>query len=137
MSKPSSKPSHGHGGVRANSPIGRSGPANPRWKGGVYLNAKGYARYGSGPHKGKYVHRVVMAQLCAVQSYYPLDPSTGLPADFTVEHVDHSRAHNCTCNLLLLDLRIHNSLSWRSWLNKDSIGEVYAPDLSEGYQGEF
>jgi hypothetical protein len=28
-------------------------------------------------------------------------------------------------------------LSWSSWLNKDRVGVVYEPDLSEGYDGDF
>src|SRR5690348_3714508 len=90
---------------------GGSGHNSTKWKGGVHLNDKGYLRYSrSGPHRMKYVHRVVMAEMCAQLSYYPLNPSTGLPDGFTVEHCDHIRTHNCPANLLLLDIRIHNAL---------------------------
>jgi len=113
------------------------GESNGKWKRGYYTNDKGYLRHSSGPHRSRYVHRQVLANLCAVWCYYPLDPATGLPFGFTVEHLDHRRAHNCIDNLILLDIRIHNYLSWSSWLNKDRVGVVYEPDLSEGYDGDF
>jgi hypothetical protein len=34
-----------------------------------------------------------------------------LPTGLVVEHIDHDKAHNCMCNLMLLDKRIHDVLS--------------------------
>lgn len=104
--------------------VGQSGPRNTNYKGGTCLNEKGYLRISSGPHRNRYVHRQVLADLCAVWCYYPLNARTGLPDGMSVEHLDHRRTHNCISNLILLDLRIHNALSWRSWLNMPVLGEV-------------
>jgi hypothetical protein len=104
--------------------IGGSGSLHPRWRGGVTLNDKGYLRYSSGSLRGRYVHRVVMAKMVAEMSYYPANAQSGLPPGFTVEHLDHCKTHNCPSNLLLLQIEIHNALSWRSWLNKPQIGDV-------------
>jgi hypothetical protein len=40
----------------------------------------------------------------------------------TVDHLDHKKAHNCPSNLVLLDIEIHNYISWRSWLNAEKLG---------------
>jgi hypothetical protein len=39
------------------------GPANPNWRGGIYLNEKGYRRISWGRHRGKYEHRRVIEEL--------------------------------------------------------------------------
>jgi hypothetical protein len=78
---------------------------------GVHLSHKGYIRISSGPNRNKFAHRVVMAGLASVWCYYPLNPSTGLPDGFDVEHQDHRRAHNCHQNLILIDHTIHCYLS--------------------------
>ena len=89
------------------------GPAHPRWRGGVCLNEKGYRRIMAGSHRGKYEHRRVMEEmlehpLCAPYVF----PERGvIPAGFTVEHLDHTRAHNCRENLMLLDERLHNAIT--------------------------
>jgi hypothetical protein len=73
-------------------------------------NEKGYVRLYVKPHRGKYEHRVVMAEMCVEFCFYELQ-SDGLPAGFTVEHQDHVRTHNCRENLVLLQEIIHNYLS--------------------------
>ena len=73
-------------------------------------NEKGYVRLYTKPHRGKYEHRVVMAERCKEFCFYPLE-ADGLPAGFTVEHLDHKRTHNCGENLMLLQEIIHNHLS--------------------------
>lgn len=74
------------------------------------LTSKGYLRHTAGPIRGRYVHRETLAVLCRVWCYYPL-AADGLPAGFTVEHLDHRRAHNCHTNLILLQKEIHDYLS--------------------------
>lgn len=81
------------------------------------MNEKGYVRITTGSLRGQYEHRAVMARLARVWCFYPLE-ANGLPRGFHVEHLDHRRTHNCAGNLLLLDARIHDWLSWRSWLNR-------------------
>lgn len=75
-----------------------------------------------GQDRKKYQHRVVMADMCREFCFYPLDPRSGIPSGMTVEHQDHRRTHNCRANLILLDIHIHNHLSWCSWLNRDRLG---------------
>lgn len=96
--------------------LGR-GKLQPGPLGGRHLNAKGYVRLSTGPLRGQYEHRAVMAGMAREFCYYPLE-ANGLPRGFQVEHVDHKRTHNCAENLLLLDARIHDHLSWLSWLNR-------------------
>lgn len=107
------------------------GPGHVRFGTGMHVSDKGYLRYSSGPLRNRYVHRVALAELCAEWCYYPLDPRTGLPFGMTVEHVDHHKQHNCISNLLLLDIRIHNALSWRSWLNTPVLGDIEFADGRE------
>lgn len=59
------------------------------------------------------VHRKVMYEACLEMCYYPLNGN--LPEGFTVEHCDHNRQHNCIENLLMLDKRIHDFISFGSW----------------------
>jgi hypothetical protein len=95
-------------------------PGN-RLKNGYTVNSKGYYRYTAGRNRGKYLHRVLVTQLCLQQCYYTLDEQ-GWPilegSYFTVDHVDHNRQNNCHCNLLLLQKEIHDACSWLSWRNK-------------------
>jgi hypothetical protein len=94
--------------------VGASGIFHPRFKGGVSLTDKGYRRIRSGEHRGKYEHRrrieeMLERPLCAAYVF----PERGvIPAGYHVEHADHSRTHNCAGNLMLLDARIHNTLTW-------------------------
>lgn len=89
------------------------GPANPNWRGGRYLNEKGYRRISWGRHRGKYEHRRVIEELllkplCADYVF----PTPGIiPEGMHVEHVDHSRTHNCHGNLMLLQECIHNAVT--------------------------
>ena len=57
-----------------------------------------------------------MLEMCLEGCYYPLPldrhGNPTLPEGFTVEHLDHHRQHNCYQNLMLLDKRIHDALSW-------------------------
>ncbi|MDE2097834.1 MAG: HNH endonuclease [Patescibacteria group bacterium] len=84
---------------------GQVGSASPRFKTGRYLTAKGYFRISAGPDRGKYEHRAVVEKIIGGP----------IPAGMTVEHMDHQRAHNCWQNLMLLDKRIHDAISWASW----------------------
>jgi hypothetical protein len=52
-----------------------------------------------------------MLEACREMCYYPV--TYGLPPGLTVEHLDHDRVHNCMCNLMLLDKRIHDAISIR------------------------
>ena len=72
-------------------------------------NERGYIRIFAGSARGRYQHRLVVAAACAEFCYYPLDPRSGLPSGFHVEHLDHCRTHNCLSNLLLLQAEIHNA----------------------------
>jgi hypothetical protein len=93
---------------KRNPRLGR--PVDPV-KQGKYVNADGYVRYSVSPHRGKYEQRVILAALCAEFCYYQINSRTGLPDGLTVEHLDHNRTHNCHCNLMLLDERIHGYIS--------------------------
>lgn len=96
---------------------------------GVFITDKGYVRVSRvGPTRGKYVHRIVMAEMCKEFCFYPL-LDDGIPSGMTVEHLDHKKVHNCGGNLLLLDITIHNHISWASWLNRDKMG----PPPSKSY----
>ena len=111
--------SHHHAASLAN--LNRLGSGTSGLPPGQHFNLKGYPRYSTGALRNKYVHRVVMANAAAEFCVYPLNPSTGLPDGFHVEHVDHNRTHSCLGNLLLLEACIHNACSWKSWRPK---GEV-------------
>lgn len=89
----------------------------------THTTEKGYKRFHKGPNRGKYEHRVVMAELCGEWCWYPLNLSTGLPEGFTVDHLDHDRQHNCHQNLVLLQKEIHDHLSWCS-MRKLALREV-------------
>lgn len=88
------------------------------------LTAKGYVRLKSGPNRDRYEHSVVMGEMCKELCFYPID-WLGMPkwpgVKFTVEHMDHNRTHNHRGNLMLLDKRIHDHLSWQSWTEKETI----------------
>lgn len=62
-----------------------------------------------GPWRWCLEHVKVMLEACQEMCYY--DVTDGLPPGFTVEHLDHIKDHNCMCNLMLLDKRIHDVLS--------------------------
>jgi hypothetical protein len=80
-----------------------------RFRRGFTITAKGYARYTAGKLRNKLVHRVVMEKIIGGP----------IPPGMTVEHLDHRRAHNCWQNLMLLDARIHNYISWDSIRARD------------------
>lgn len=108
-----------------------------RRKNGRTITHHGYVRITSGEYRGMLEHRVVLIPLCKEFCYYPLSKKgfpelPGLPDGFTVEHLNHNRQHNCICNLILLDTRIHRYISWRSWLGKDRIGEIANQDIELG-----
>lgn len=100
------------------------GKLKPGRFGGRHLNGKGYVRISGGPNRNKYEHRLVMAEMVREWCYYPVEEGKDLPEGFHVEHVDHNRTHNCGGNLLLLDVRIHDYISWCSWLDRPTRGEV-------------
>lgn len=78
---------------------------------GTCVHAAGYIQVTRrGPFRGWLEHRMVMyLAMKNGLSYYPVNGN--LPEGFTVEHLDHNRQHNCMCNLMLLDKRIHDHLS--------------------------
>jgi hypothetical protein len=77
---------------------------------GTCLSQHGYVRITRrGPFRDWYEHRKVMFEACQEFCYYSVDGD--LPQGFTVDHLDHKRAHNCLGNLLMLDKRIHDSIS--------------------------
>ncbi len=81
---------------------------------GVRVHAKGYLEIiRRGPWRGWLVHRKVMYEACLEFCYYHINRR--LPEGFTVEHLDHDRQHNCIENLLLLNKRIHDHISWETW----------------------
>ncbi len=82
------------------------------------IMSSGYVRLKKGAHRDKLEHRVVMADACKEFCVYPLNKD-GLPDGFHVEHLDHNRRHNCLSNLILLDPKIHNHISWESWRNNE------------------
>lgn len=92
------------------------------------ITDKGYVRLNHGANRGKFEHRAIMGALCLVRCFYPLNDRTDLPDGFTVEHVDHDKQHNCPNNLLLLQVEIHNHLSWCSWLNSAKPGFQFNPN---------
>lgn len=59
-----------------------------------------------GPLRNKLMHRLAMADLCREWCYYLLKED-GLPAGFDVHHVDFNRLNYCSCNLLLLQTKLH------------------------------
>lgn len=75
---------------------------------GIRIHMKGYPQYvRRGPLRGKLVHRVVMARLCAEFCYWPL-AEDGLPPGFDIHHVDFNKRNWCHCNLLLMDKVLHS-----------------------------
>jgi hypothetical protein len=109
------------------------GAKNGKWRGGVGLNAKGYRRIFAGPHRNKYEHRRVIEELLERPISYMFPGDGKIPENMTVEHIDHSRTHNCVGNLMLLEKRIHDWCSrqtqkyyrehWQEILERES-----APD---------
>ena len=90
-----------------------------KWAGspGVYLNETATCATHAAPIAVQFVHRTVMAELCAVSCVYPLEPKSGLPAGLTVEHLDHVKTHTCHGNLILPDKVIHDYISNAMWRN--------------------
>jgi hypothetical protein len=66
-----------------------------------------------------------MAEASSEFCFYPLNPRSGLPDGFHVEHIDHCKTHNCISNLLLIQDSIHNWTSWHS-MRKLSRVEAFA-----------
>ena len=78
---------------------------------GTTVHAKGYIQIKRrGPWRGWLEHRKVMLKMCEEMCYYPREEGK-LPEGFTVDHLDHTRDHNCPENLMLLDKRIHDYIS--------------------------
>jgi len=74
----------------------KSGPDNPRWRGGVTLTKEGYRRITSGILRGEYEHRAVwMLHFGAI------------PPDMDVHHKDENRTHNDIGNLELRESQEH------------------------------
>jgi len=92
----------------------------------VGLTDKGYIRLWDKEWYGKYEHRAVMERLIGGP----------IPEHLVVHHIDHDKTHNCQCNLMLLDRRIHDRLRKRSieevirWLAMYEQSRV--PDWVEG-----
>lgn len=79
---------------------------------GTHVNSKGHLRYSAGPLRGKYVHRVIAAQLAAEWCYYPIDPAIGLPDGWDVHHLNGNPQHNCPVhNLCLMPHSLHGLLT--------------------------
>ena len=74
----------------------KSGPANPRWKGGRTVTKDGYVRITSGVLRGRYEHRVVWELHFGE-----------IPADMDVHHEDEDRLHNDIENLRLRESKEH------------------------------
>ncbi len=85
----------------------------------------GYLRHkGQGPDRDRYVHRRVMEELLAathpltVWSLFHLRQVARIPFDrrnplrWEVDHCDGDRAHNCPCNLMLLQRPLHRGSSF-------------------------
>jgi hypothetical protein len=98
---------------------------------GTRLRHDGYVQITRhGPWRWCLEHVKVMLEACREMCYYPVED--GLPPGFTVEHLNHNRAHNCMCNLMLLDKRIHDVLSiehrWRRSRALRAENAAYAAD---------
>lgn len=106
------------------------------FKRGYTVNEKGYQRIKAGPDRDKYVHRKVMEVMLAAtdtQTLAALGIAAAAPAKipegFTVEHLDHRRQHNCPENLLLLDKRIHDAISFASMCRySERFSQTQEPD---------
>jgi hypothetical protein len=83
----------------------RKGKANLTWKRGFYKTKKGYLRISAGPHRGKYIHRVVAE--AAIQETYgrPLKRSE------EVHHLCNNRECSADFHLLILDEALHHGTS--------------------------
>ncbi len=86
---------------------------------GWSAHTRGYVVYTSravrtGIKRGTFLHRLVIETLLG-RSFAGLGP--GLEAlgpketviEWHVHHMDFNKRHNCPCNLLLLDSRLHNT----------------------------
>lgn len=73
---------------------------------GKYVHRQhGYVYFYSGPYRGKREHRVIVEQLSEegpLKLRMPIE-------DAEVHHIDFNRAHNCPCNLLVLQSVIHDA----------------------------
>lgn len=100
------------------------GSAHPKWTGEPHRMTNGYQRIKHGKYRDWLAHRVVTMQLLEEKGavcFWPLDKK-GFPyvpgengevlASFQVHHMDKNKRHNCWCNLLLLDERLHVDARW-------------------------
>lgn len=79
---------------------------------GTHVASKGHLRYSAGPHRNKYVHRVIAAQCAAVWCYYPVNGKDGLPEGWDVHHLDGNPQNNCPVhNLCLMPHSLHAALT--------------------------
>lgn len=76
---------------------------------GITTTKKGYIRITSGEHRHKYQHRRVVEHLLETE-WHPFFGDR-LPDSVDVHHCDGIHAHNCHCNLLILDRAIHAAIS--------------------------
>jgi hypothetical protein len=68
---------------------------------GYYITKKGYPRYSAGPHRGKYVHRVVLAEYLG----------RALTKDEDAHHKDGNKLNFSPDNLELMGHREHGWVS--------------------------
>ena len=83
----------------------QDGPKHRPWRGGRYVNECGYIRFSAGPHRNKYEHRVVVEE--TIGGPIPTGWDGQVEFAWEVHHMDFNRRHNCQCNLLLIDERLH------------------------------
>ena len=98
----------------------QKGPANPRWKGGKYVTAKGYVRISAGCNRGKYEHRVIAESI-----FGPL------PNGVEIHHKDTDKSNNTPDNLDYVDTCLHSFITVVSdqepeWINNDTDWEEEA-----------
>ena len=92
---------------------------------GVRVGSKGHMRYSAGPHRGKYVHRVLVADLCREWCYWGEGGVCGgIPPGWDVHHLDGDPQHNSLGNLCLVPHEFHSILTrleekWRrAWMER-------------------
>jgi hypothetical protein len=76
---------------------------------GIHKTSAGHLRYHSPRElRGRYVHRKVIDDLLEVT---PFSVKLLLPWPYEVHHQDYNKEHNCGLNLLILDERLHSSMT--------------------------
>ena len=110
------------------------GPAHPRFRDGRGINTTGYVRIQTGRRNQQpYEHRWVIENLMLEQALIALHAGPWakalnarhlaeqvmelfhnpprIPAGVQIHHCDYDRQHNCPCNLMLLDAKLHRALT--------------------------